>query len=141
MVSRPKSATLGAWVPTADQIRAMDCLALGLSQSAIERQTGIPQETISRWCNRDACAPMFRAEVARRARLFADNLEVIETQQVVQATAVVGAALAGEVQRDAHGELPIEWLTAVNLLRATRWKAIARTRYEKQRTATPNEDC
>jgi len=120
-----------AWTPTAENIAVIDCLALGYSVLASSRRTGISNDTITYWLREASFREKFRALVAERARLFIDNLEAIEVQQVVQATALVGAALAGELQRDKHGELPIEWLTATALLRSTRWKALSRVQYDK----------
>ena len=52
-----------------------------------------------------------------------DNaLEAIEDQEMLQATAILGKALAGEVPRDPDGNIPIEYSAALELLRATRWK-------------------
>src|SRR5487761_2686093 len=122
---------LDMWTPDSQHIATIDCLALGYSVLATSRRTGISDGTITYWLREASFREKFRALVAERARLFIDNLEAIEVQQVVQATALVGAALAGEVQRDKHGELPIEWLTATALLRATRWKALSRVQYDK----------
>ena len=115
------------WVPTADQSRVLDCLAMGLSQNAASRDTGIPYQTINSWINDLAFSDAFREEVVRRATLFQENLRAIEDQQIVQATAVVGRAIAGELERERDGRTgstknTLQYDAAVELLRNTRWK-------------------
>ena len=46
----------------------------------------------------------------------------VEAQQLVMGTATFHKALQGEVRRDSDGNLPVEYLAAVELLRNTRWK-------------------
>ena len=113
------------WVPTADQSRVLDCLAMGLSQNAASRDTGIPYQTINSWINDLAFSDAFREEVERRSALFQENLRAIEDQQIVQATAVVGRAISGELERELGargGQNPLQYDAAVELLRNTRWK-------------------
>ena len=113
------------WVPTADQSRALDGLAMGLSQNAVSRETGIPYQTINSWVNDLLFSDAFREEVERRSALFQENLRAIEDQQIVQATAVVGRAISGELERELGargGQNPLQYDAAVELLRNTRWK-------------------
>ena len=111
-----------AWVPTPEMGPVLDGLAMGMSQQAVSRSTGVPQQTIWSWINELAFSAQFRDEIQVRARLFQENLEAIEEQQMLQATATFGKALAGEVRRDHDGNAPLEYLAAIELLRATRWK-------------------
>ena len=125
MVSRRADDTGLRWVPTHEQSRVIDALALGYSQNAAARTTGVPYQTINDWVSNSRHAAEFRAIVEERMALFNENLTAIEQQQVVQATALVGMALSGEMQRDARGNYPLEYVAAVELLRATRWRQIA----------------
>lgn len=120
---RPETAL--QWVPTADQNAVLDWLAMGYSQQAASRQTEVPQPTIWKWLNEREFSALFREEVQRRSALFQENLSAIEEQQKLQATATFGKVLSGEVRRDSSGNAPLEYLAAVELLRATRWKQIA----------------
>jgi len=115
------------WVPTLDQSRVLDCLAMGRSQNAASRETGIPYTTINSWVSELLFSEAFRAEVMRRAELFQENLAAIEDQQIVQATAIVGRAIAGELERERDGRTggsknTLQYDAAVELLRATRWR-------------------
>lgn len=112
------------------QSAAIDWLAMGYSQNATAIRIGVTQQAVSSWVNDVSYAEQFRAAVAERAALFAANLEHIELQQVLQATAVIGRALAGEIERDRRGELPAEFIAAVELLRP-RWRANAGERNKR----------
>lgn len=121
-MAKAQSETKLAWVPTKDQNLALDWLAMGYSLNAVSRMTEIPVTTIWSWANELAFSAQFREEIQTRAKVFQDNLGAIEEQQMLQATATFGKALAGEVRRDGAGNAPLEYLAAVELLRATRWK-------------------
>lgn len=119
---------------TADQSRALDCLALGLSINATGRETGIPDSTIGFWVNGASFAEQFRAELEVRKQLFRDNLAAVEMQMAVQSTALVAQAIAGELERDypdadenhrGKGQNPLRYEAAVEFLRSTRWKQLA----------------
>lgn len=132
MARKRRGDTALAWVPTADQSRVLDGLAMGLSQNAVARDTGIPYTTINTWVNDLLFSEAFRAEVKRRAQLFAENLSAIEDQMGIQATAVVARAIAGELEREylpgrdgGSTKNPLQYDAAVEFLRATRWKQIA----------------
>lgn len=122
MVSRKLVETSGAWRPTEEQSLVADLLARGYSQQAAARLSGVSQPQISQWINRDVTAALFCELIAERTRLFAENLEAAEDQQVVMATGTFHRALQGEIERDDNGNLPVEYLAAVELLRNTRWK-------------------
>jgi hypothetical protein len=124
-MARAQSQTKLAWVPTKDQNSALDWLAQGYSLNAVSRLTQIPVVTIWSWVNELAFSTQFREEIDKRAALFQENLSAIEEQQKLQATSTFGKALAGEFHRDSSGNVPLEYLAAVELLRATRWKQIA----------------
>ena len=117
------------WLPTAEQSPVLDCLAMGLSQNAASRETGVPYQTINGWVNNLSFSDAFREEVVRRAELFQENLGAIEDQMVVQATAVVAKAIAGELERERGGlsgtKNTLQYDAAVEFLRATRWKRIS----------------
>jgi hypothetical protein len=121
-MAKAKSDTKLAWMPTAEQSAVIDQLAMGYSLNAAERATGVAHQTIWSWANELAFSGQFREEIRRRAALFQANLEAIEDQQVLQATALYGRVLAGEVDVDRTGNLPAEYQYALELLRATRWK-------------------
>jgi transcriptional regulator with XRE-family HTH domain len=129
-MSRIRGDTALGWVPTDVQSAAIDWLAMGYSQNATAIRIGVTQQAVSSWVNDVSYAEQFRAAVAERAALFAANLEHIELQQVLQATAVIGRALAGEIERDRRGELPAEFIAAVELLRP-RWRANAGERNKR----------
>lgn len=123
-----KSDTSLAWIPSPDQSRVIDGLAMGLSQNAVARETGILQQTINHWVNDLSFSAEFRAAVVARSEMFQANLGAIEDQMVVQATALVARAIAGELDRDiARGgtQNPLRYDAAVEFLRATRWKRLA----------------
>ena len=122
MTSRKLIETSGAWLPTPEQSLVADLLAQGYSQQAAARLSGVRQPQISHWINRDAGAEHFCALVKERAELFRENLEAVEDQQLVLSTATFHKALQGLIERDDDGNLPVEYLAAVELLRNTRWK-------------------
>lgn len=94
---------------------------MGYSQQATSRLTSISQQTIWSWVNELAFSAQFRDEIARRAQMFRENLDNIEEQQVMTATSIIGRALQGDLPRDSRGNLPAEFVAAVELLRP-RWK-------------------
>jgi len=117
-----KAITARPWVPTKEQNEALDWLAMGYSMNATSRNVGIAVGTVWNWVNDAQFSEQFRKEITQRAAVFQENLEAIEDQQMLQATAILGKALAGEVPRDPDGNIPIEYSAALELLRATRWK-------------------
>ena len=119
---REQSDTRLAWVPTAEQSAVLDQLAMGYSLNAAARVTGVAVQTIWSWANELSFSEAFRAEVQKRAQLFQENLAAIEDQQIIQATALYGKVLAGEVEADGFGNLPPQYGYAAQLLRNTRWK-------------------
>lgn len=121
-MARAQAETKLAWVPTAEQSAVLDQLAMGYSMNAASRVTGVAVQTIWSWANELAFSAQFQDEIQTRAKLFQDNLEAIEDQQMMQAVALFGRVLAGEVRRDKDGDLPPEYVAAAELLRATRWK-------------------
>lgn len=101
---------------------------MGLSQNAVSRETGIPQQTISDWLNTLSFSEEFRAAVRTRAEMFQENLGAIEDQMIVQATALVARAIAGELDRDvtrSGTQNPLRYDAAIEFLRSTRWKRLA----------------
>lgn len=108
----------------------IDFLALGYSQNAAGRKLGVPQTDISRWLNDVSFAAQFREKVAERQKLFEENLERIESQQQVMATALVGHALNGELERDRAGNRPLDLDVAIELLRP-RWRYRAGERHKQ----------
>lgn len=100
----------------------MSLLAQGYSQQAAARLSGTSQQLISYWLNDAVFAGLFGAKIAELSELFGENLEAVEAQQLVMGTATFHKALQGEVRRDSDGNLPVEYLAAVELLRNTRWK-------------------
>jgi transcriptional regulator with XRE-family HTH domain len=130
-VPRPKTTeTALGWIPTEQQAAVIDFLALGYSQNAAARQLGVLQQTISLWLNDASFAPQFRERVAERQKLFEENLERIESQQQVMATALVGHALNGEAARDKYGNRPLDLDVAIELLRP-RWRYRAGERHKQ----------
>lgn len=121
MASQRRNTEL-AWVPTAEQTAVIDQLAQGYSLNAASRVTGVALQTIWSWVNELSFSAQFREEIETRAKLFQENLDAIEDQQILQATALFGKILAGEVKPDGFGNLPAEYRYAAELLRNTRWK-------------------
>ena len=121
-MAKALAQTKPAWVPTEDMAATLDWLAMGYSLNAVARLTEIPYKTIWSWVNELAFSAQFREEIQARAAIFQSNLDAIEDQQTLQATATFGKALVGEVLRDSDGNAPLEYLAAVELLRNTRWK-------------------
>ena len=130
-MARAQSETKLAWVPTADMSAVLDQLAMGYSLNAASRVTGVALQTIWSWINELSFSAQFREEIQSRSALFQENLSAIEDQQAMQATATFGKALVGEVHRDSNGNAPIEYLAAVELLRATRWKQKAGEQHQR----------
>lgn len=121
-MARAQAETNLTWVPTAEQNAVLDQLAMGYSMNAASRVTGVAVQTIWSWANELTFSGQFQDEIQTRAKLFQDNLEAIEDQQMMQAVALFGRVLAGEVLRDSLGNLPPEYVAAAELLRNTRWK-------------------
>lgn len=125
MTSRKIIETGNQWFPTDEQREVIPLLAQGYSQNAVARMVPrVSQQNISYWLNGADFAQQFRALIAEAAELFAENLEAVEDQDTVLATAVFHRALSGELTRDGDRN-PLQYDAAIELLRATRWKTKA----------------
>lgn len=121
MTTRSLSETEPKWF-LEEMKDVIPLLAQGYSQSAIARMIPtVSQQNISYWLNGAQFASEFRQMVRDAAELFQDNLEAVEDQDTVLATAIMHRALSGELQRDGDRN-PLQYDAAVELLRATRWK-------------------
>lgn len=122
MTSREVSETSEQWIPEPEHREVISLLAQGYSQNAVARMVpSVSQQNISYWLTDASFAPQFSQMVQDAAALFAENLEAVEDQDTVLATAIVHRALSGELQRDGDRN-PLQYDAAVELLRATRWK-------------------
>lgn len=122
MTSRELSETNDQWIPQPEHREVISLLAQGYSQNAVSRMVpAVSQQNISYWLTDASFAPRFREMVQEAAALFAENLEAVEDQDTVLATAIMHRALSGELQRDGDRN-PLQYDAAVELLRATRWK-------------------